>query len=638
MLERLHKTLARAGVAALRPAEDMIMAGRVTVNGRVVRELGARVDPDTDQIAVDGTIVEVPAPSDGRRYVMLHKPVGVISTAQDTHDRPTVVDLIPSDERLFPVGRLDADSEGLIVLTNDGDLAYRMTHPRFEVEKEYRVLLDRTPDVADLRRWREGVELDGDMTLPVWVELLDRMPDGTWVRIVMREGRNRQIRNVAGVLGYQVQRLIRVREGSLGLGDLEEGQWRDLTAAEVDALRAHVRHVPSPNVEQRGDGRASNDRTRDERTTGDRRPRPAFGERERGAADRRARPAFGERDAGEPRSRPASNEQEPSASERRPRPTSTQRDSHSSDRRPRPAFGERDRGANEQRTQPASRERDPGAGERRPRPASSERRADERPRAPLSERRTDDRPRSIRDVGRTGGDRRPAARSQDRRTDGPGRDRPSFGSRERNAGPSRERPSFGSRERTAGDRQRTGGPRSRNSNNAGSSEQRSGSSLRSGLGRSGQGPMRRPDDRTGRDRFSPRGGNDRSQGTRSDDRGPSTTRFDSRGSSAPRSPSRGPSAPRSGPDQRSTSPGSGPRTTRPDAPRSGPGRSGGSFGRVRDSQRGSSAGRPTRTDGPRSFRPGGRPTQPPRTTAPATTDRPSRPTRRVPGARRDDEE
>jgi hypothetical protein len=173
---------------------------------------------------------------------------------------------------------------------------------------------------------------------------------------------------------------------------------------------------------------------------------------------------------------------------------------------------------------------------------SSERRADDRPRAPLSERRSDDRPRSIRDVGRTSGDRRPAARSQDRRTDVTGRDRAPFGSRERNAGPARERPSFGSRERTAGDRQRTGGPRSRNSNNAGAGEQRSGSSLRSGLGRSGQGPTRRSDDRTGRDRFGTRGGNDRPQGTRSDGRGPSTTRFDGRGSSAPRSDSRGPSA------------------------------------------------------------------------------------------------
>jgi 23S rRNA pseudouridine2605 synthase len=169
MLERLHKVLARAGVAALRPAEDMIMAGRVTVNGRVVRELGARVDPEADVIAVDGQLVELRQPSDPHRYVLVHKPVGVISTAHDTHDRPTVVGLVPSDQRLFSVGRLDADSEGLILLTDDGDLAYRLTHPRFQVEKEYRVLLDRTPSIEDLRTWREGVELEGEMTMPAWV-------------------------------------------------------------------------------------------------------------------------------------------------------------------------------------------------------------------------------------------------------------------------------------------------------------------------------------------------------------------------------------------------------------------------------------------------------------------------------------
>src|SRR4051794_11334886 len=160
MMDRLHKILARAGVAALRPAEDLILQGRVTVNGRVVREVGARADPDTDVIAVDGQLVLIRAPTDPHRYLILHKPVGVISTAHDTHGRPTVVDLVPNDVRVFPVGRLDADSEGLILLTDDGDLAYRLMHPRFEVDKEYRVLVDHTPDLADLRRWRTGVQLD----------------------------------------------------------------------------------------------------------------------------------------------------------------------------------------------------------------------------------------------------------------------------------------------------------------------------------------------------------------------------------------------------------------------------------------------------------------------------------------------
>jgi len=245
MLERLHKVLARAGVAALRPAEDMIMAGRVTVNGRVVRELGARVDSETDVIAVDGQLVEMRREEDPYHYLAVYKPVGVISTAQDTHGRPTVVGLVPSNARLFPVGRLDGDSEGLILLTDDGDLAYRLTHPRFEVEKEYRVLLDQTPAIEHLRQWREGVMLHDEPTMPAWVEVLDRTPEGTWVRVVMREGRKRQIREVARLLGYQVLRLIRVREGPLTLGELSPGAWRELTAAEIQMLRAHTQHIPS---------------------------------------------------------------------------------------------------------------------------------------------------------------------------------------------------------------------------------------------------------------------------------------------------------------------------------------------------------------------------------------------------------
>lgn len=245
MLERLHKVLARSGIASLRAAEDMMLAGRVTVNGRVVRELGARVDPDVDVIAVDGTVIKPRKPGDEYQYFLVNKPVGVISTAQDTHDRPTVVGLVPSNERIYPVGRLDADSEGLLLLTNDGDLAYRLTHPRFAIEKEYRVLLDRAPTISDLRRWREGVPLEDGVTLPAWVEILERGPDGAWVRIVMREGRKRQIRNVAQLLGYEVRRLIRVREGPISLGDLQPGQWRALTPEEIAALREHTRHIPS---------------------------------------------------------------------------------------------------------------------------------------------------------------------------------------------------------------------------------------------------------------------------------------------------------------------------------------------------------------------------------------------------------
>ncbi|MGC8799326.1 MAG: pseudouridine synthase, partial [Chloroflexus sp.] len=235
--ERLQKVLASAGIASRRDCEELIAAGRVTVNGRVVTVPGTRVDLEHDEILVDGQPLRIPAK---RTYIMLHKPAGVVSTAEDTHGRPTVVELVDVPARVFPVGRLDLDSEGLILLTDDGELAYALTHPSFEVEKEYRVLLDRalTPDA--LRSWRNGVLLEGEMTAPAWVELLETTPEGVWVRIVLREGRKRQIRVVAKLLGYEVRRLIRVREGPLQLGDLPPRAWRHLTDEEVAALRAHV--------------------------------------------------------------------------------------------------------------------------------------------------------------------------------------------------------------------------------------------------------------------------------------------------------------------------------------------------------------------------------------------------------------
>ncbi len=235
--ERLQKVLASAGIASRRDCEELIAAGRVMVNGRVVTVPGTRVDLEHDEVLVDGQPLRMPAK---RTYIMLHKPAGVVSTAEDTHGRPTVVDLVDVPARVFPVGRLDLDSEGLILLTDDGELAHALTHPSFEVEKEYRVLLDRalTPDA--LRSWRNGVLLDGEMTAPAWVELIGTVPEGVWVRIVLREGRKRQIRAVAKLLGYEVLRLIRVREGELELGDLPPRAWRHLTDEEVAALRAHI--------------------------------------------------------------------------------------------------------------------------------------------------------------------------------------------------------------------------------------------------------------------------------------------------------------------------------------------------------------------------------------------------------------
>jgi 23S rRNA pseudouridine2605 synthase len=233
--ERLQKVLAAAGVASRRASEELISAGRVQVNGQTVRELGTRVDAEQDTILVDGKPVQ---PAARRFYVLLHKPVGVISTADDPQGRPTVVDLVDVGTRVFPVGRLDAESEGLLLLTNDGELAHHLTHPRFEVEKEYRALLARTPDERTLRQWRAGVLLEDKHTAPAQVDILEQTEGGTWLRVVLHEGRKRQIREVAQVLGHHVRRLIRVREGALHLGDLPPGAWRHLDAAEVRALRS----------------------------------------------------------------------------------------------------------------------------------------------------------------------------------------------------------------------------------------------------------------------------------------------------------------------------------------------------------------------------------------------------------------
>jgi 23S rRNA pseudouridine2605 synthase len=231
--ERLQKVLARAGVSSRRKAEAVIAAGRVTVDGIVVTELGAKVDPERDTVAVDG----VPIDAEQREYWALHKPVGVITTAKDPWGRPTALELVPSQARVYPVGRLDADSAGLLLLTNDGELAFKLTHPRFEHDKEYHVLVAGRPDAADLRRLRRGILLDGRATAPAEVDVLASAAEGTWLRMVLREGRKRQIRRMMERLHHPVMRLLRVRVGPILLGDLPEGESRRLTPDERAALR-----------------------------------------------------------------------------------------------------------------------------------------------------------------------------------------------------------------------------------------------------------------------------------------------------------------------------------------------------------------------------------------------------------------
>lgn len=238
MEERLQKILARAGFGSRRACEELIHQGRVRVDGQVA-QLGQKADPHRDRITLDGNPVQVK-----RRYtyVVLHKPRGVLSDEGDGSGRlSTVRDLVSLPGRLFPVGRLDLRSEGLMLLTDDGDLTYRLTHPRFGHEKEYRVLVEGEPDEATLKRWRRGVFLDGKRTALAGVTVAGREKGATWLRVTLREGRKRQIRRVTAMLGHPAQRVIRVRIGPLRLGDLKPGQWRKLTGAEVRALRSAVR-------------------------------------------------------------------------------------------------------------------------------------------------------------------------------------------------------------------------------------------------------------------------------------------------------------------------------------------------------------------------------------------------------------
>jgi 23S rRNA pseudouridine2605 synthase len=235
MEERIQKLMAQAGIASRREAESLIVQGRVTVNGQRAK-LGDKADPAVDDIRVDGERLR---PEDERIYVILNKPMGVVTTvrAQEQEHRRTVRDLVKVEGHLYPVGRLDADSEGLVLLTNDGELAEKLTHPRYEHPKVYDVALQgNIPDEA-LDIWRRGIMLDDGLTQPADVKVLTRDRDLTWLRVTMREGRKRQIRRIASTLGYPVKRLIRTELDALKLGALRTGEWRYLTELEIKALQ-----------------------------------------------------------------------------------------------------------------------------------------------------------------------------------------------------------------------------------------------------------------------------------------------------------------------------------------------------------------------------------------------------------------
>lgn len=283
--ERLHKVLAAAGVASRRASEQLIVAGRVKVNGQTVTELGAKVDPTNVQIQVDGQPVHLPK---SHHYIKLHKPRGVLSdVGGDTGERTTVVDLLPPDSpRLFPVGRLDVHSEGLILLTDDGELAHKLTHPRYEHTKTYYVLVEERPTDLALNQLRRGIELPEGRTAPAEVRVVNHLPreldlskgptEGVWLEIILREGKKRQIRHMTAAVGYPTLRLVRWAIGPLTLGDLRLREAVPLSQREVTALRTLVGLAnPLPSSRSQPTQRATTPRP------GERRPFRSAGRSER---------------------------------------------------------------------------------------------------------------------------------------------------------------------------------------------------------------------------------------------------------------------------------------------------------------------------------------------------------------------
>ncbi|HLI50146.1 MAG TPA: pseudouridine synthase, partial [Thermomicrobiaceae bacterium] len=244
-LERLQRVLASRGVASRRKSEDLIREGRVTVDGAVVSELGIQVDAERQEIRVDGK----PLQDQQRRYILLNKPEGYITTAADERGRRTVLDLVDVPQRVVPVGRLDRHTTGLLLLTNDGDIAFRVTHPRFGVEKEYEALLDGHPPPAALQSLRQGVTVEGKRVCPEQVRPLRNEEGGTRLRIVIHEGQNRIVRKMLDRIGYPAVELTRTRIGPLQLRGIPLGSWRDLSEGELQQLREAV-HLTEEDLQR----------------------------------------------------------------------------------------------------------------------------------------------------------------------------------------------------------------------------------------------------------------------------------------------------------------------------------------------------------------------------------------------------
>ncbi|MFO7865279.1 MAG: pseudouridine synthase [Candidatus Aminicenantes bacterium] len=246
---RLNKYLSRCGTASRRKADEWIGEGRVKVNHQIIRKLGVRIDPESDRVEVDNREVR----PETKKYIMINKPPGCLVSRADSLNRPTVMDLIPGEMRtLFPVGRLDMNSEGLLLLTNDGELAHRLMHPRYEIPKEYIAEVHGCPGDRELGRIRRGVMVDGRCAVPDEVRLLRKKPDSALFKIRLHEGRKREIRRMFDAVGHPVKTLRRVAFAGLTLGKLRPGDWRRLTPGEIGKLRTAVPDRSSSGIKRGG--------------------------------------------------------------------------------------------------------------------------------------------------------------------------------------------------------------------------------------------------------------------------------------------------------------------------------------------------------------------------------------------------
>ncbi|MCK5307750.1 MAG: rRNA pseudouridine synthase, partial [Zetaproteobacteria bacterium] len=234
-MERLQKVIARAGIASRRGAEELIQQGRVTVNGETVTRLGVTIEPDSDRVTVDG----VPLPRNvSKVYLLLNKPVGFITALSDPAGRPVVTDLVKRHgKRVFPVGRLDFDAEGALILTNDGDLAERLIHPKYKVPKRYHAKVKGAPDTKDIKRLEKGVYLEDGKTLPATVRFIKGLKENSWIELTVFEGRNRLVKRMCLAVGHAVLKLKRVEFAGIGTGSMKPGEHRFLTKSEIALLK-----------------------------------------------------------------------------------------------------------------------------------------------------------------------------------------------------------------------------------------------------------------------------------------------------------------------------------------------------------------------------------------------------------------